>query len=327
MDDTNPPSTNAGDLRTCAECAQPYVPFPVRESRLCAPCVYRLVTRWSDMRERRRLLELAMRAGASGAAALAQELGSALAVLPSVRHAVVLVAEDDGRLVQRYPAAPRAAVTPEPVRAAVAALPDGPVFTRDLQRDDPDAARVLHGRGWTLVTALRIGTRLLGAIAVTEQRRCPLARVGDLELFATVAAAATGGLERARLCREVERAQAAREHAERLEAIGALAGGTAHEIKNLLVTVQTLLEAMPMGPQEGDASNLRRLGFHHLRHVLDLAETLRSIAGGDGVPGAPPAIALVPPGGRHASRSGRHRHAPAPRARRAGGAAAHAHGA
>src|SRR5512135_355715 len=89
--------TTADELRTCAECAQPYVPFPVRESRLCAPCVYRVVTRWSDMRQRRSLLELAMRAGADGDATLAQQLGGALESLPSVRHAVVLVADADGR--------------------------------------------------------------------------------------------------------------------------------------------------------------------------------------------------------------------------------------
>jgi len=266
-------------LPRCAECGQPYTPFPIRESRLCAPCVYRTLTGCADLGERRRLLETAMRAAATGSEAVLHELVGALEALPAVRRCVLW-----SRAGERLECLHGARVAPAPPPTTALARLQGPVFVRDLAGVHPELARRL--RGWTLVAPLRPGGRLLGALAVAERREPRLRRPGDLELLATVTAAASAALERQRLLRETTRLAEALARLERLDEAGALAASTAHEIHNTLVAVRTMLD----GPRE-DAGRVRGLGLRHLRHALDLSQRLVAVIGPPG--GTPGAAEIV----------------------------------
>lgn len=255
-------------LRRCAECGQHYTPFPVRESRLCAPCVYRAVTRWGDVVQRRRILEAALRVGASGAEPLLRALAEALEALPAVRRCTFWICADTAL----EPASQRPSRSRRTPALHLLARLDGCTFVRDLAAKDPALGRTL--RGWTLVAPLRAGTRLLGIVAVAERRERRLARPADVELFAAVAAAASAGLERQRLLRETARLGGALERLERMEALGTVAAGTAHEIQNALLAARTLLDA-----EDGeDAARLRALGIRHLHHALHLSESLTALA-------------------------------------------------
>lgn len=270
-------------LPRCAECGQRYTPFPIRESRLCAPCVYRALTGCADLGERRRLLETAMRAGATGTDAVLRELVGALEALPAVRRCVLW-----SRAGERLECLHGARVTPAPPPASALACLEGPVFVRDLAGVRPDLAQRL--RGWTLVAPLGAGGRVLGALAIAERREPRLRRPGDLELFATVAAAASAALERQRLLRETTRLGDALARLERLDEAGVRAAGTAHEIHNTLVAVRTMLDA----PAE-DGDRVYRLGMRHLRQALDLSERLAAvITRPGGTPGSTEIVVHAP---------------------------------
>ena len=42
----NDPHATDVEIRRCARCRGTYVPFPLRASRLCPPCVYRVASAW-----------------------------------------------------------------------------------------------------------------------------------------------------------------------------------------------------------------------------------------------------------------------------------------
>jgi glycosyltransferase involved in cell wall biosynthesis len=103
---------------------------------------------------------------------------------------------------------------------------------------------------------------------------------GDRERLTAALAAA---LDRQRLLGETARLADARRRLERLEALGALATETAHEIENALLAVHALLDS----GDDGSSVGLRALCLRHLRQALDLSESLTALTAADA--SAPPA--------------------------------------
>jgi signal transduction histidine kinase len=101
----------------------------------------------------------------------------------------------------------------------------------------------------------------------------------DLELLATLGNATAIALENARLADELETSQRMVARASRLSAIGTLAAGIAHEIRNPLVAVQTFLQLLPERLQDGEfIQSFRRLSLSEINRIGALIEELLSLA-------------------------------------------------
>ncbi len=247
---------SASPLPYCAECGQPYTPFPLPESRLCAPCVYRLLTGGDGQGERRRLLDAALDAAMGNGPGALLRLAEALEALSAIRRGALW--EYRGAQVACLHG-PAIGMAP-PAVSTLAAL-DGPTFARELRRSRPALARRLAG--WTLVMPLRARGSLLGVLAAVEHSESGLRCPGDLPLLAIVAASASAALER----RLRDHAHAQLEAA--LSEARSLARGTVHEIHNTLVAARAALESCA-----ADGAPLRAVGIRHLEQALGMAREL-----------------------------------------------------
>ncbi|MGD0946661.1 MAG: ATP-binding protein [Candidatus Binatia bacterium] len=98
---------------------------------------------------------------------------------------------------------------------------------------------------WEVSMPLTISGRLVGFVNLGRKRNLELFSSGDLELLNTLAAEAAIALENARLYDELKKSQDIIRRADRLSALGTLAAGIAHEIRNPLVSIQTFFQLAP----------------------------------------------------------------------------------
>ena len=106
-------------------------------------------------------------------------------------------------------------------------------------------ADVCRRNGWDVCITLIIGGRLIGFIGLGRKRNLDAYFAEDLELLGTLGAEASVALENARLYEELRRSQEIIQRADRLSAIGTLAAGIAHEVRNPLVSIQTFFQLAP----------------------------------------------------------------------------------
>jgi len=129
------------------------------------------------------------------------------------------------------------------------------------------------------VVPLRAKGRLFGFVVVGRKVNGEAFSREDLELLATLGNATAIALENARLADELETSQRMVARASRLSAIGTLAAGIAHEIRNPLVAVQTFLQLLPERLQDGDfVESFRRLSLSEIGRIGALIEELLSLA-------------------------------------------------
>lgn len=263
------PCPDLSALRRCEECGQPFTPFPIPDSRLCAPCVYRVLTRSGDGEARMRLGDAALHAIVATATTEPSALLAALADFPAVAHCA-LWERAGARLVCTCGDRPG---LPPPPTMAVAAL-EGPTFVDELARTRPALA---HRFGaWSWVTPLTDHGDLLGALALVERVEPRLRRPGDLPLLATAAAAALVILERRRRRRE------ARALTDAVRRASMFAAGEAREIREALLLARATVE--------GDArAGLCEAGLAHLDHALTLCDALETALSTEGLLGDDPA--------------------------------------
>ena len=106
-------------------------------------------------------------------------------------------------------------------------------------------ADVCRRNGWDVCIPLTISGRLMGFISLGRKRNLDAFSVEDLQLLSTLAAEVSIALENARLYGELKRSRDIIERTGRLSALGTLAAGIAHEVRNPLVSIQTFFQLAP----------------------------------------------------------------------------------
>ena len=99
-------------------------------------------------------------------------------------------------------------------------------------------------RFWSLATPIEVGGHIAGRLLLARQDASPL-RTADRALVKTVATAAGHLLERLELGIELTRTRELLARADRLSALGTIAAGLTHEIRNPLVSVRTFMQLLP----------------------------------------------------------------------------------
>jgi signal transduction histidine kinase len=104
---------------------------------------------------------------------------------------------------------------------------------------------VFQANGWEVAVPLISGERLIGFIGLGRKGDLGAFGAVDLGLLRNVGAEASIALENARLYAELRQSQEMIDRSGRLSALGTLAAGIAHEIRNPLVSIQTFLQLAP----------------------------------------------------------------------------------
>ncbi|MBX3026194.1 GAF domain-containing protein [bacterium] len=104
---------------------------------------------------------------------------------------------------------------------------------------------VMTENGWAVAVPFRSGREIIGILCLGPRRGLEAFTTGDLSILARVTAEAAIALQNARLFEEVRQSRAIISRAGRLSAIGTLAAGIAHEIRNPLVSIQTFFQLAP----------------------------------------------------------------------------------
>jgi signal transduction histidine kinase len=137
------------------------------------------------------------------------------------------------------------------------------------------AADTLARLGLEVAVPLRANRSLLGCVLIGRTLSGDALSREDLQLLATLGNAAAVALDNARLSDELETSQRLVARASRLSAVGTLAAGVAHEIRNPLVAVQTFLQLLPERLHDDEFVNaFRRLSLGEIGRIGRLIEEL-----------------------------------------------------
>jgi signal transduction histidine kinase len=107
------------------------------------------------------------------------------------------------------------------------------------------ATDLLRDESWDVVVPLIGPKGPLGVVCLGRKVEREAYAAGDLELLERVGVEATFALENARLYEELRRSQELIDRAGRLSALGTLAAGIAHEVRNPLVSIHTFFQLAP----------------------------------------------------------------------------------
>jgi len=132
---------------------------------------------------------------------------------------------------------------------------------------------------WSTYVPLVNGAELLGFMSLGKKPSLQAYTAGDLELLTEVGKGAGLALQNAKIYNEVRRSREMISRAGRLSALGTLAAGIAHEIRNPLVSIQTFFQLAPdrLGDEEFMTSFLR-LAEAEVQRISSLVSELLSFA-------------------------------------------------
>jgi len=143
----------------------------------------------------------------------------------------------------------------------------------------PIVSKVCQQNGWQVCIPLSTGGNLMGFISLGGKRNFDAFFAEDLELLGTVAAEASVALENARLYEELKKSQDIIRRADRLSALGTLAAGIAHEIRNPLVSIQTFFQLAPDRLHDEEFfTTFLRMTAKEVTRISDLITELLSFA-------------------------------------------------
>lgn len=127
---------------------------------------------------------------------------------------------------------------------------EGPLLTSELRefahpRSYQEIGSEFLRNSWEVCVPLRVGNRLFGFIALGRRAGLAAFSALDLEILDALGAETSISLENARLYSELKQSQDIIRRADRSSAMGTLAAGIAHEIRNPLVSIQTFFQLAP----------------------------------------------------------------------------------
>ncbi|HVO25554.1 MAG TPA: ATP-binding protein [Candidatus Margulisiibacteriota bacterium] len=147
------------------------------------------------------------------------------------------------------------------------------------QRERDLAAQTCRRNGWEVCIPLSATGNLIGFIALGRKRNLDAFFAEDLELLETLAGEASVALENARLYGELKRSQDIIRRADRLSALGTLAAGIAHEVRNPLVSIQTFFQLAPDRLHDEEFfTTFLAMTAKEVRRISDLITELLSFA-------------------------------------------------
>jgi signal transduction histidine kinase len=174
----------------------------------------------------------------------------------------------------------------EPVGASAAAALVWAASGRDAvvvdELDAPDTAEVvrrLRQAGIDVVVPLRVKERTVGILTLGRSGDDRVFSDDDVALVTTLANQVAIALENARLYAELRESREQVSRASRLSAVGTLAAGIAHEIRNPLVAVRTFLQLLPHRLSDAEfLRDFRQLALDEVERVSHLTTQLLTFA-------------------------------------------------
>jgi signal transduction histidine kinase len=145
----------------------------------------------------------------------------------------------------------------------------GPVPT-----DPVPADAVPPGGPWSATFPVESGGRIAGQLLLAKTGATALA-AGDYKLGRQLADGAGTILEHAGLTADLEHARTLLQRADRLSALGTLAAGVAHEIRNPLVSVRTFIQLLPERVDDEEfRTSFRELALKEIERICELITDL-----------------------------------------------------
>jgi len=131
---------------------------------------------------------------------------------------------------------------------------------------------------WSLVLPVTVGTRAIGLLLLARAGGTPLPPA-DRTLAEGFAAATADVLEHAHLRADLDRAHGLLARADRLSALGMLAAGIAHEIRNPLVSVRAFIQLLPERLHDEEfRTGFRLLALDEIERICALITDLLAFA-------------------------------------------------
>lgn len=152
----------------------------------------------------------------------------------------------------------------------------------DLEAGEDSSQRVIQtmlDNGWEVCVPFVSGPELVGFACIGRKRALQAYVSLDLQILSQIAGEITIAIQNARLYSELRRSREIINRTGRLSALGTLAAGIAHEIRNPLVSIQTFFQLAPeRADDEEFMSSFLKLAEAEVQRISALISELLAFA-------------------------------------------------